>query len=101
MSVRRDREGDLASTGGGYGRFPQTGGCQCGVVRYQITETPIVVYTCHSTDCHRVTASAFSLGVVVPEDAFVSQPSVELRVIESVADSGRIRRRYICMKCAV
>jgi hypothetical protein len=26
---------------------PQTGGCQCGKIRYEITESPTFVYTCH------------------------------------------------------
>jgi hypothetical protein len=32
-------------------RLPQTGGCQCGKVRYAITEEPQSVYTCHCTAC--------------------------------------------------
>jgi hypothetical protein len=28
-------------------KLPQTGGCQCGKVRYEITEEPQSVYTCH------------------------------------------------------
>jgi hypothetical protein len=27
-------------------RLPQTGGCQCGAIRYEITENPELVYTC-------------------------------------------------------
>jgi hypothetical protein len=29
--------------------LPQTGGCQCGALRYEITQAPIMVYTCHCT----------------------------------------------------
>jgi hypothetical protein len=47
--------------------LPQTGGCQCGAVRYEITQAPIMVYTCHCTDCQRMTSSAFSLGCVLPD----------------------------------
>jgi hypothetical protein len=50
--------------------LPQTGGCQCGAVRYEITQAPIMVYTCHCTDCQRMTSSAFSLGCVLPDGAF-------------------------------
>src|SRR5262252_3535384 len=50
--------------------LPQTGGCQCGAVRYEITQSPIIVYTCHCTDCQRMTSSAFSLGCVLPDGAF-------------------------------
>jgi hypothetical protein len=51
-------------------KLPQTGGCQCGKIRYGITEEPQLVYTCHCTECQRLTSSAFSMGVVVPEPAF-------------------------------
>jgi len=48
-------------------KLPQTGGCHCGAIRYEITEEPQSVYTCHCTDCQRLTSSAFSMGVVVSE----------------------------------
>jgi hypothetical protein len=50
--------------------LPQTGGCQCGALRYEITQAPIMVYTCHCTDCQRMTSSAFSLGCVLPDGVF-------------------------------
>ena len=43
-------------------QLPQTGGCQCGKLRCKITEAPQLVYTCHCTDCQRLTSSAFSTG---------------------------------------
>jgi len=45
--------------------LPQTGGCQCGKVRYEITQAPQSAYTCHCTACQRLTSSAFSMGLVV------------------------------------
>jgi hypothetical protein len=30
-------------------KLPQTGGCLCGKIRYEITEEPHLVYTCHCT----------------------------------------------------
>jgi hypothetical protein len=30
-------------------KLPQTGGCQCGNIRYEITEAPQLVYTCESS----------------------------------------------------
>jgi hypothetical protein len=50
-------------------KLPQRGGCQCGKIRYTITETPQLVHTCHCTDCQRLTSSAFSMGIVVAESA--------------------------------
>ena len=51
-------------------KLPLTGSCQCGQIRYEITDVPELVYTCHCTDCQRITSSAFSLGIALPETAF-------------------------------
>ena len=48
-------------------QLPQTGGCQCSKLRYEITEAPRLVYTCHCTDCQRMTSSAFSMGLVIAD----------------------------------
>jgi hypothetical protein len=48
----------------------QTGGCQCGALRYEITLAPYMVTACHCTDCQRMTSSAFSMGIFLPADAF-------------------------------
>ena len=52
-------------------KLPQTGGCLCGKIRYEITEAPRLVYTCHCTDCQHLTSSAFSIALAVA--GFVSQ----------------------------
>ena len=51
-------------------KLPQTGGCLCGALRYEINEAPQLVYTCHCTDCQRLTGSAFSMGLVTTTEAF-------------------------------
>jgi hypothetical protein len=78
--------------------LPQTGGCQCGKVRYEITQKPLLVYTCHCLDCQRLTSSAFSLGVVVPEAGF-RLSGIDPRRLQRVADSGRINTRLVCPEC--
>ena len=79
-------------------RLPQTGGCQCGKVRYAITEEPQSVYTCHCTACQRLTSSAFSIGLVVAETAF-RLSGVEPKPLQRVADSGRVNTRLVCPEC--
>jgi hypothetical protein len=48
-----------------------TGGCQCGVVRYEVAAAPLQVYVCHCRECRRQSASAFGISVIVPAAAFV------------------------------
>ena len=79
-------------------KLPQSGGCQCGKVRYQISEEPQSVYTCHCLDCQRLTSSAFSLGVVVPERGF-RLTGLEPRQFQRTADSGRVNVRLVCPEC--
>jgi hypothetical protein len=79
-------------------KLPQTGGCQCGQIRYEITEAPQLVYTCHCTDCQRLTSSAFSMGLVVTETAFHLSGS-KPRPLQRTADSGRVNTRLVCPEC--
>src|SRR5207302_3531404 len=79
-------------------KLPQTGGCQCGKIRYEITEAPQLVYTCHCTACQRLTSSAFSMGLVVTETAF-RLSGVEPEPLQRVADSGRVNTRLVCPEC--
>ena len=72
--------------------LPQTGGCQCRNIRVEITEAPQLIYTCHCTDCQRLTSSAFSMGLVVGEMAF-RLSGIEPRPLQRTADSGRVNTR--------
>jgi hypothetical protein len=79
--------------------LPLTGGCLCRGVRYEITRPPILVYTCHCTDCQHITGSAFAIGVLALNEA-VRLSGKAPRVIESIADSGRVKGRCVCPDCA-
>jgi hypothetical protein len=76
-------------------KLPQTGGCQCGALRYEITQAPQLVYTCHCTDCQRITSSAFSMALVLPAEAFQLIKG-EPQEIQRTADSGLVRTRWTC-----
>jgi hypothetical protein len=78
--------------------FLQTGGCLCGAVRYEITQAPGMVYTCHCTHCQRATGGAFSIGVVVADEAFFVAGS-ELKPVKRTADSGRVATTWVCPEC--
>src|SRR5580700_6087004 len=79
-------------------KLPQTGGCLCGKIRYEITEKPQLIYTCHCKDCQRLTSSAFSMAIVVADGAF-HLIGIEPRLIQSTADSGHVKTRWICPEC--
>ena len=78
--------------------LPLTGGCHCGALRYEISAPPILTYTCHCTDCQRITGTAFSLAIIVPEDAFRLTKG-EPRSVERIAASGRVNVRLLCPDC--
>src|SRR5260370_18969587 len=90
-SVRHDRE-IIAM------KLPQTGGCLCGKIRYEITEAPQLVYTCHCTDCQRLTSSAFSIAIAVNDRAF-HLTGIEPRLMHAVADVGRRKTRWVYPEC--
>jgi hypothetical protein len=57
-----------------------------------------MVYTCHCTDCQRMTSSAFSMALVLPADAFHLVKG-EPKTVQRTADSGRVTTRWICPEC--
>ena len=71
---------------------------QCGSLRYELTRPPNVVYTCHCTDCQRLTSSAFSIALVVAEEAF-RLTGLEPRRLQRTTDSGRVAIRWVCPEC--
>ena len=48
----------------------QSGGCQCGAVRYAVPKEPLIVYVCHCSECRKQSASAFGISFTVPRSAF-------------------------------
>ena len=50
--------------------LPMDGGCRCGQLRFRIAEAPMLTSACHCTGCQRMTGSAYSLTVTVPDDGF-------------------------------
>jgi hypothetical protein len=74
-----------------------TGGCQCGAVRYEISEEPLGIYVCHCRECQKQSASAFGISIIVPAQGFtVTRGTPEEWSRQT--DSGRT---LFCMFCAV
>ena len=80
-------------------KLPQTGGCLCGALRYEVTRTPMAAYTCHCTHCQRLTSSAFSTAIVVAAEAFRLTGAADPRPLRRTADSGRTATRWLCPEC--
>jgi hypothetical protein len=76
-------------------RLPFTGGGQCGALRYEITQAPSLVYTCHCPECQRQTGSASSMGLVITIEAFTLR-GAKPRPTQRIADSGRTLTRWVC-----
>ncbi|HEY1933452.1 MAG TPA: GFA family protein [Acetobacteraceae bacterium] len=51
-------------------QLPLTSGCPCGALRYEVTEAPLTLYTCHCTKCQRMSSSAFQMSMPVRRTAF-------------------------------
>lgn len=51
-------------------RLPWDGECRCGQVHIRITAAPIMTAACHCTGCQRMSASAYSLTVMIPTEGF-------------------------------
>jgi hypothetical protein len=76
--------------------FPQSGGCQCGKIRYTLHAAPIVVYCCHCTQCQKQSSSAFGISVRVnsADLSIVGTPSA---FVQTVGDKQAARE--FCPDC--
>ena len=49
---------------------PIEGGCRCGAVRLRVSAPPLLTSACHCPGCQKMTASAFSLSIAIPDEGF-------------------------------
>ena len=74
------------------------GGCNCGAVRYHLDGAPMAVAVCHCTNCRRQSGSAFSVNLVVRDDAM--RISGDLTTWEDPGtESGQPVLRQFCATC--
>ena len=74
-----------------------TGGCMCGAVRYQVSETPIATGLCHCDRCRPQSGSAFSTIIIIKRSTFATEG--QTAVFDDVGSSGlHVARRY-CPRC--
>jgi hypothetical protein len=75
-------------------RLPWDGGCRCGRVRIRVTAPPLITGACHCAGCQRMTASAYSLSLMVPAAGFaVTAGEPELGGLHGAT------RHYFCGYC--
>ena len=78
--------------------LPLVGGCQCGGIRYEITGQPGQLYACHCRECQKLTASAFSMSLMVRYADFRLTKGAP-RVWSRPTDGGNVLRCMFCPDC--
>ncbi len=75
--------------------LPQTGSCRCGALQVEVSKPPMMTAACHCRGCQKMSASAFSLTMMVPGDGF--------RVVSGTPVKGGIKGpdldHYMCGDC--
>ena len=51
-------------------KLPLGGGCQCGSIRYEVTEMPLTLYACHCTECQKQSSSGFGMSMTTARTGF-------------------------------
>ena len=76
------------------------GRCNCGAVRYRMTERPLFVHACHCTWCQRESGSAFALNAMIEAEFLEVLAGVPDEVVTpSASGKGQIVLR--CPACRV
>lgn len=76
----------------------QSGGCQCGELRYESTGAAGTLYACHCLECRKQSASAFGLSLMVPR-AGLRVTRGEPRFWTRDTDSGGKLKCAFCPTC--
>lgn len=77
--------------------FRYTGGCACGMLRYEILGDPVAMFLCQCRQCQRDSGSGHQSHI-----AFVAaevRTHGEARVFEVTGDGGTVKRRGFCPTC--
>jgi len=75
------------------------GGCLCGAVRYMSDAEPVMQAVCHCKTCQKVTGSAFSLNVAVPDESLNVEGDDLTTYVDHAGASGQPFKRHFCSKC--
>ncbi len=78
---------------------PYGGGCQCGSVRYVLTDEPLRLIACHCKECQRQSGSAFGMSMLVKKDKLAVSGAT--KQFTRIADSGNPNTGVFCPECGV
>jgi len=76
------------------------GGCDCGQIRYQVLNSPLIVHCCHCRWCQRETGSAFALNAMI-ESNEISLISGQPKLHKTPSASGQGQLIGRCPDCQV
>ncbi len=71
--------------------LPWAARCRCGRIEMQVSQPPLLSIACHCHGCQTMTASAFSLTLVLPADGFA--------VVTGAAERGGLQTEHRHMYC--
>lgn len=75
-------------------QYRMTGGCQCGAVRFEVTQPPENVHVCHCRMCQKAVGGPFAVICPVLKTAFrVTRGEI------SYFHSSALARRGFCSNC--
>lgn len=74
------------------------GQCQCGTCRYTVDAKPFVAYTCHCTECQKLSASAFTSLMQVPAES-VTVTSGSPTNKDRTTETGNVLKTWFCARC--
>jgi hypothetical protein len=76
------------------------GGCDCGEVRYRMTNGPLFVNCCHCRWCQRESGASFALNAMIEAERMeLLQGEPEL--VDTPSNSGKGRKTWRCPTCRI
>ncbi len=74
-----------------------SGGCSCGVIRYECDADPVFMLNCHCRDCQKANGSAYAAILAVPASAVRMRGEPHYHRV--VGGSGNSVERGFCPAC--